>query len=86
MSLPTTPTSDHPRRPIALLLDFDGVILESVELKVQAFLKVYEDEDPAKLAQILEYQRLHGGITRRLKFRYFEKHLFGRSGDPAAVQ
>ena len=86
MSPPTTPTSDLPRSPTALLLDFDGVILESVELKVQAFLKIYEGADPAKLAQILEYQRLHGGITRRLKFRYFEKHLFGRSGDPAAVE
>jgi phosphoglycolate phosphatase len=86
MSLPKALTSELPAPPTALLLDFDGVILESVELKIRAFLKIYENEDPAKLAQILEYQRLHGGITRRLKFRHFEKHLFGRSGDPAAVE
>jgi phosphoglycolate phosphatase-like HAD superfamily hydrolase len=86
MSLPTALTGDLPRRPTALLLDFDGVILESVELKIRAFLKIYENEGPAKLAQILEYQRLHGGITRRLKFQYFETHIFGRSGDPAAVE
>jgi len=75
-----------PRLPTALLLDFDGVIVESVELKIRAFLTIYENEDPDKLAQILDYQRLHGGITRRLKFRYFETHLFGRSGDVATIE
>lgn len=78
--------NDLPSSPVALLLDFDGVILESVELKIQAFLKVYENEAPAKLAQVLEYQAQHGGVTRRVKFRHFEQHLFGRAGDPAAVE
>jgi hypothetical protein len=86
MSLTNARTSDLPKLPTALLLDFDGVILESVELKIQAFLTIYENEDPAKLAQILDYQRLHGGITRRLKFRYFETHLFGRPGDAETIE
>jgi phosphoglycolate phosphatase len=75
-----------PRAPAALLLDFDGVILESVELKIQAYLKIYENEAPGKLAQVLEYQSLHGGITRRVKFRHFEQQLFGRSGDSAEIE
>jgi phosphoglycolate phosphatase-like HAD superfamily hydrolase len=83
---PTHVTTGLPHTPTALLLDFDGVILESVELKIQAFLTIYENETPEKLAQVLEYQSLHGGITRRIKFQYFEKHLFGRSGDPAEVE
>jgi phosphoglycolate phosphatase-like HAD superfamily hydrolase len=37
-----------PIPPVALLLDFDGVILQSVEIKIQAFLTIYKDEDPAK--------------------------------------
>jgi phosphoglycolate phosphatase len=69
MSLPTVLTGELPASPVALLLDFDGPILESVALKIRAFLKIYENDYPAKLAQILECQRLHGGITRRLKFR-----------------
>jgi len=75
-----------PQLPVALILDFDGVIVQSVELKVQAFLTIYEKEDRAKLEQLLEYQRRHGGVTRRLKFRHFEKHLFGRAGDAATVE
>lgn len=75
-----------PFRPLGLLLDFDGVVLESVDLKVQAFLTIYQNEDPAKLDDLLAYQEQHGGITRRTKFRYFEQHLFGRSGVDAAVE
>ena len=53
------------RNPAAIILDFDGVIVASVALKVQAFLTVYENEDAAKLQQILDYQREHGGVTSR---------------------
>lgn len=75
-----------PRRPAAVILDFDGVIVESVELKVQAFLTLYAHEDPEKLKAILDHQRSHGGVTRRLKFLYFEQKLFGRPGDPATIE
>ena len=75
-----------PRSPAAVILDFDGVIVESVELKVQAFLTLYAHEDPAKLKAILEHQRAHGGVTRRLKFLYFEQNLFGRPGDPETIE
>jgi len=73
-------------RPAALLLDFDGVILDSVGIKVDAFLKLYAHEDPDKRQKILEHQRLHGGVTRRVKFRYFETHLFGRDGSDETVE
>jgi HAD superfamily hydrolase (TIGR01509 family) len=75
-----------PWKPVAVILDFDGVIVESVELKVQAFLTLYAHEDPAKLKEILDHQRAHGGVTRRLKFLYFEQKLFGRPGDPATIE
>ena len=67
-------------------MDFDGVILDSTELKTQAFVSVYEGESPPKLAQVLAYQRLHGGVTRRAKFAYFEQHIFGRPGDNESIE
>ncbi len=67
-----------PTPPQALFLDFDGVVVQSVELKEAAYVKIYEGAPPDKLAAILDYQRLHGGVTRRPKFRYYEEHLFGR--------
>ncbi len=35
---------------------------------------------------MLAYQRLHGGVSRRTKFAYFEQALFGRPGDAEAVE
>ena len=75
-----------PLSPAAFILDFDGVIVESVELKIQAFLTLYAHEDPAKRQAILEHQRTHGGVTRRLKFQHFERELFGRAGDQATIE
>jgi phosphoglycolate phosphatase len=75
-----------PQPPDALLMDFDGVILDSAELKTQAFATVYEGEAPSKVEQVLAYQRLHGGVTRRAKFEYFERNIFGRSGDSETIE
>lgn len=72
--------------PVALLMDFDGVILDSMELKTQGFVRVYAGEPPSKLSEVLAYQRLHGGVTRRTKFAYFEKNIFGRPGDSETVE
>lgn len=68
-----------------MLLDFDGVIVESVALKIQAFVDIYRDATPEQLARIHEHQRLHGGVTRRLKFDYFEREVFGRPATPEAL-
>ncbi len=75
-----------PTRPVAVLLDFDGVIVQSVQLKADAFLRIYTDEDPAKLAALLAYQSTHGGVTRRVKFQYFEERIFGRPADDARIE
>jgi phosphoglycolate phosphatase-like HAD superfamily hydrolase len=80
------PNSTLPQRPVALLLDFDGVILQSVDIKESAYAAVYAAESEEKRTQMLAYQRQHGGVTRRVKFRYFEQALFGRSGDAASVE
>jgi phosphoglycolate phosphatase len=67
-----------PPRPAALLLDFDGVIVDSVALKTQAFLDIYHDATAVQIGRILAHQRAHGGVTRRLKFDWFEREVFGR--------
>ena len=77
--------SDFPKPPRALLLDFDGVIVESVALKIKAFVDIYADEEQSKLDAIADYQRVHGGVTRGLKFKHFESEIFGRSADDARI-
>jgi phosphoglycolate phosphatase len=75
-----------PFRPKALLLDFDGVVLDSAELKTQAFAQIYAGAPPETIAAILAYQRRHGGVSRREKFRHFERAFFGRTPTPARIE
>lgn len=68
-----------------VLFDFDGVILDSARLKTSAFAEVYGSEEPEKVAEVVAYQQMHGGIGRRQKFEYFEREIFDRPGDDETV-
>ncbi|MBB3770159.1 HAD superfamily hydrolase (TIGR01509 family) [Angulomicrobium tetraedrale] len=69
----------------ALILDFDGVILDSAGVKTQAFAHCYVGEGAGKIAAVVDYQQRHGGIGRREKFVHFERSLFGRPADPDSL-
>jgi len=75
-----------PAPPRAIIFDFDGVILDSAKIKVDAYVTIYADEDPAKVRQLVEHAHVHGGTTRRVKFAQYERELFGRSGDADSVE
>lgn len=70
----------------ALLLDFDGVVLQTAALKTQAFADLYADSGPAMLAKIVDYAERHGGVSRRDKIAHIERHFFGRAGDSGEVE
>lgn len=55
----------------ALFFDFDGVLVDSVEVKTRAFARLFEAHGPAVAAQVVDYHRRHSGVTRRDKFRHF---------------
>jgi phosphoglycolate phosphatase-like HAD superfamily hydrolase len=74
-----------PRRPRALLLDFDGVVLDSATLKTRAFGELYAGTDPDRLEAIVDYVERHGGVTRADKIAHIERSFFGRSGDAERV-
>lgn len=69
----------------ALLLDFDGVILQSAALKTRAFAAIYQGADPRLLAEVLEYVERNGGVTRADKFAHIERTFFGREGGATDV-
>ena len=58
----------------AIIFDFDGVIAESVEVKIEAFRRLFASY-PEHLPKILEYHRINGGISRFVKFRYIYEHF-----------
>ena len=70
----------------AIIFDFDGVILDSAGVKLDAYATIYAGEDPARVAELMRHAHLHGGTTRRTKFAHYERALFGRSGDAQSVE
>ncbi len=71
--------------PRAFLLDFDGVIVDSVDVKSAAFADIYAGEDPGVVARIVAYQLHHGGVSRRSKFQHFETVMLARDADEARL-
>lgn len=60
----------------AVFFDFDGVLVDSTELKTQAFYTLFEDYPLEAVEEIVAYHRQHGGVSRVLKIRYaFESIL-----------
>jgi len=63
----------------ALFFDFDGVLADSVEVKTEAFGKLYEPYGPEVVAQVIDHHRRHGGMTRTDKFFHYHRNYLGRT-------
>ena len=59
----------------AIIFDFDGVVVESGDIKTQAFANLYQAHGEAVMAEVAHYHRLNGGMSRYQKFHYFQKHI-----------
>lgn len=62
----------------AIIFDFDGVIVESVDIKTQAFCEIFKNM-PRHVDAIRHYQQTHGGISRQRKFKHIYKNILKKS-------
>ncbi|MCX5934210.1 MAG: hypothetical protein NTU99_05390, partial [Pseudanabaena sp. LacPavin_0818_WC45_MAG_42_6] len=53
-----------PKRYDAIVFDFDGVLVESVDVKTQAFGTLYAEYGDLIVEQVKAYHLLHGGVSR----------------------
>lgn len=60
----------------AIIFDFDGVLLESAEIKTEAFQELFSVY-PDLVQEIVEYHKKNMGISRYAKFRYFYENILG---------
>jgi phosphoglycolate phosphatase-like HAD superfamily hydrolase len=67
----------------AIVFDCDGVILESTDIKTEAFRALFEKGHPDRLAEILDYHVRHMGISRYVKFRRICTDILGEEYSPA---
>lgn len=58
----------------AIILDFDGVILESIDIKTNAFKELFKDY-PEHLDSIIDYHLMHGGMSRYTKISYIYDNI-----------
>ncbi|MDO8603551.1 MAG: HAD family hydrolase [Candidatus Omnitrophota bacterium] len=58
----------------AIIFDFDGVIIESADIKTGAFRELFSDY-PEKAKEIINYHLINAGISRYIKFRHIYEHI-----------
>jgi phosphoglycolate phosphatase-like HAD superfamily hydrolase len=59
----------------SIIWDFDGVILNSNEVRDKGFEKVLEHYSQDEIKRLLEFHRANGGLSRYVKFRYFFEEI-----------
>ena len=61
----------------AILFDFDGVILDSLNVKTQAFYDMYLPYGVEVAKKAANHHLAHGGVSRYEKFKIYHKDFLG---------
>ncbi|WP_445678489.1 HAD family hydrolase [Radicibacter daui] len=71
--------------PTLIAFDFDGVLVDSVDIKGDAFVRAVANY-PAHMGQaLLAYHKDNGGVDRRRKFQHFLVEIAGERAEEAAL-
>src|SRR5689334_3776572 len=68
-----------------IVFDFDGVLIDSVALKNQAFAEIYREHFGELSEEIKKYLSENGGIERAKKFTHFYEQTQGRAPTQAEL-
>ncbi|MBL7058491.1 HAD hydrolase-like protein [Patescibacteria group bacterium] len=68
------------------LFDFDGVLADSVQVKTQAFERLYQEYGAKVVRKIIEHHENNGGMSRFEKFRYYHQTYLGIKIDDDMVK
>lgn len=63
----------------AVVFDFDGVILESADVKTDAFVALYAEHGPEVCRRVREHHLANTGISRFKKFAWIAENVLGRA-------
>lgn len=64
-----------------IIFDFDGVIVESTDIKTEAFAKLFEPEGEDIVKKIVSYHKDNMGVSRFDKFRHIYCNILYREID-----
>ena len=54
-----------------IIFDFDGVLVESNEIRFNGFRKLFKDYPQEQVEQLVEYAKANGGVSRYKKIEFF---------------
>lgn len=69
-----------------LIFDFDGVVLESVEVKTEAYRKMYLPFGQAVADKVVAHHLANGGISRFEKFKIYHREFLNKDLSESEVQ
>ena len=68
-----------------ILWDFDGVILNSMEVREMGFVNVLSSYPEEQVKELLKYHKENGGLSRYVKFRYFIQEILNEQPNEKKV-
>jgi len=61
----------------AVIFDFDGVIVESVDVKTNAFAELYRPYGEVVVQQVIDHHQANGGVSRFDKIKIYHGDFLG---------
>jgi len=58
-----------------LIFDFDGVLVESNEIRLEGFRLLFRDFPTHQVEKLVQFARLNGGLSRYEKIKYFFEQI-----------
>ncbi len=68
-----------------ILWDFDGVLMDSMEVRDRGFEEVLKSFPPPQVQQLMDFHRQNGGLSRYVKFRHFFEDIRGEAISHEAI-
>jgi phosphoglycolate phosphatase-like HAD superfamily hydrolase len=69
-----------------ILWDFDGVLMNSNEVRDLGFEKVLVDYPKEQVAKLMQFHRNNGGLSRYVKFRFFFEEVLKQTVIESEIQ
>jgi len=62
----------------SIIFDFDGVLVDSIDIKTKAFAKLFEPEGKEVVRRVVSYHLNNAGVSRYEKLRFIYKEILDR--------
>ena len=62
----------------AIIFDFDGIIVESVDIKTQAFAELYRSYGDEVVQKVVAHHEANGGMSRYEKIQHYHNSYLGK--------